>query len=234
MATLNNKIILIVDDDIKIVQLLKQYFENEGAKTITAYDGKTALKLIVINKPDLIILDIMLPDIDGLEICKQVQYKIPILMLSARSEEVDKLIGLEIGADDYITKPFSPREVIARVKAILRRVKGDKLSDDKFKIAVIRRGSLLIDIESHIVTIDDKVIDLTPTEFKILEMLSKNAGRVFSRSKIVEQIQGYEFEGYERTIDVHVKNLRRKLSEYSQDKNLIVTVHGLGYKFMES
>ncbi|MBF0398461.1 MAG: response regulator transcription factor, partial [Desulfobacterales bacterium] len=116
----------------------------------------------------------------------------------------------------------------------LRRVKGDKLSDDKFKIAVIRRGSLLIDIESHIVTIDDKVIDLTPTEFKILEMLSKNAGRVFSRSKIVEQIQGYEFEGYERTIDVHVKNLRRKLSEYSQDKNLIVTVHGLGYKFMES
>lgn len=217
--------IAIVDDDKKIVSLLKTYFEKENFLVYEAYDGASGLKIIEEKYPDIAILDLMLPYMDGYELCRRLRRtsEIPVLMLTAKDEEADKLIGLELGADDYVSKPFSPKEVVARVKAILRRTKKETNPPGR----VLQVGKLIIDSERHTVTIDDLALPLTPTEFKLLELLAAKPGRVFSRLQIIEHIQEYSFEGYERTVDAHVKNLRRKLG----DANVIHTVYGIGYKF---
>lgn len=220
--------VLIVDDDVKLVKLLQTYFEKEGYITYSANDGLDALQVVRERKPDIIVLDLMLPGLDGLNVCRRIRKDndIPIIMLTARDEESDRLVGLEIGADDYVTKPFSPKEVVARVKAILRRVNKEVVSCEP-----IKAGTLIIDLERHQVTNGGQIVDVTPTEFKIMELLVANTGRVYSRLQIVEQIQGYSFEGYERTIDAHIKNLRRKIEINSKEPQYIQTVYGIGYKF---
>ncbi len=219
--------VLIVDDDKKIVNLLEAYFQLENFITSASYDGQEALLWIREKHPDIVILDLMLPQISGLEICRQIRMEsnVPIIMLTARDEEADKLIGLEIGADDYVTKPFSPREVVTRAKVILRRSKNVSNADE-----LIRVGNISIDIAKHIVSKGKFAIELTPTEFKILELLAANPNQVFTRLQIVEQVQGYAFDGYERTIDAHIKNLRRKLKDSQQESTYIQTVYGIGYK----
>lgn len=221
--------VLIVDDDKKIADLLKAYFYKDGFITFLAHDGYKALAIIREQKPDIVVLDLMLPGLDGWEVCRRARKEsdIPILMLTAHDEEVDRLTGLEIGADDYVAKPFSAREVVARVKAILRRT--HKTAD---KSEAIKIGKLLINQEEHTVSKGGVILDMTPTEFKMLEMMATNPHRVFSRLQIVEQAQGYEFEGYERTVDAHIKNLRRKLEDNPKEPKYIITVYGIGYKFV--
>jgi Response regulators consisting of a CheY-like receiver domain and a winged-helix DNA-binding domain len=220
--------VLLVDDDVKLVQLLQTYFNKEDFITYTANDGLDALQMVRERKPDIIVLDLMLPGLDGWEVCRKIRKDsdIPIIMLTARDEESDRLVGLEIGADDYVTKPFSPREVVARVKAILRRANKEVVRKEP-----INAGGLTIDLERHQVLNGEKIVELTPTEFKLLEVLAANSGKVFSRLQIVEQTQGYTFEGYERTIDAHIKNLRRKLEPNPKEPRYIQTVYGVGYKF---
>ena len=224
---MSQKSVLIVDDDVKLVELLELYFQKDGFTVYTANDGLTALKVARDKNPDILVLDLMLPGMDGWDICRTLRRdsEVPILMLTARDEESDRLIGLEIGADDYVTKPFSPKEVVARVKAILRRTKGAAI-----KPAQVHIGDVVMNLEQYQVTKGGHPIELTPTEFKILELLATNPGRVFSRLQIVEQTQGYSFEGYERTIDAHVKNLRRKIENNSKEPEFIQTVYGVGYK----
>jgi two-component system alkaline phosphatase synthesis response regulator PhoP len=220
--------VLIVDDDVKLVHLLQTYFVKEGYITYSANDGLDALQMVWERKPDIIVLDLMLPGLDGLNVCRRIRREndIPIIMLTARDEESDRLVGLEIGADDYVTKPFSPKEVVARAKAILRRSNKEVVRSE-----AIKAGTLIIDLERHQITNDGRIVDVTPTEFKIVELLAGNAGKVYSRLQIVEQIQGYSFEGYERTIDAHIKNLRRKIEINSREPQFIQTVYGIGYKF---
>lgn len=220
--------VLIVDDDVKLVTLLQTYFEKEGCITYSANDGLDALQVVREKKPDIMVLDLMLPGLDGLDVCRRIRKDndIPIIMLTARDEESDRLVGLEIGADDYVTKPFSPKEVVARAKAILRRANKDVVRSEP-----IKAGTLMIDLGRHQVTSSGQIVDVTPTEFKIIELLAGNAGKVYSRLQIVEQIQGYSFEGYERTIDAHIKNLRRKIEINSKEPQYIQTVYGIGYKF---
>jgi DNA-binding response OmpR family regulator len=207
---------------------LQAYLEKEGYQVLTAYDGSEAMKTIDHEKLDFIILDLNLPGVDGLDICREVRRdsNIPIMILTARVEEVDRLLGLELGSDDYVVKPFSPREVVARVRTILRRVDPEKVKRD-----IIRVGNLTIDLQEHTVRLGEKWIELTPTEFEILATLARNPKRVFSRLQIMEQAQGDAFEGYERTIDAHIKNLRIKLEPNPKQPAYILTVFGLGYKF---
>lgn len=220
--------VLIVDDDIKLTKLLKTYFEKDGFAVLLAHEGTNVTSIVKERKPDIVVLDLMLPGVDGLEICRRVRRDndVPILMLTARDEETDRLIGLEMGADDYVTKPFSPKEVVARVKAILRRTQKNVVQTEP-----IYAGELAIDLERHLVKKQGIIIDVTPTEFKILELLSTNVNRVFSRLQIVERVQGYAFEGYERTIDAHMKNLRRKIEDNPREPRYIQTVYGVGYRF---
>jgi len=220
--------VLIVDDDEKLVQLLKTYFDKEGFITYTANDGLVALQEVRQRKPDIMILDLMLPGMDGWDVCRKIRRDndLPIIMLTARDEESDRLVGLEIGADDYVSKPFSPKEVVARAKVILRRTYREVVQQK-----LIKAGGLTIDLERHQVLDGNQLVDLTPTEFKLLEVLASNTGKVFSRLQIVEQTQGYTFEGYERTIDAHIKNLRRKLENNPKEPKYILTVYGVGYKF---
>lgn len=220
--------VLIVDDDVKLVTLLQTYFEKDGFITYCVMNGLDALATVREKKPDIIVLDVMLPGLDGWEVCKKIRRDsdVPIIMLTARDEESDRLVGLEIGADDYVTKPFSPKEVVARVKAILRRTHKEMGRYTSLKI-----GNLVIDLERHQVFQEELLIDLTPTEFKLLELLASNAEKVFSRLQIIEQIQGYTFEGYERTVDAHIKNLRRKIEVIPKAPQYIQTVYGVGYKF---
>jgi two-component system alkaline phosphatase synthesis response regulator PhoP len=221
------KKILVIDDEAKIVAVLKAYLEQSGYKVVTAADGKGALAIFQREKPDFMILDLTLPGLDGLEVCRSVrrQSNIPILMLTARVEEADKLIGLELGADDYVVKPFSPREVVARVRTIFRRASGEASQTE-----IIRVGDLEIDLAQHTVMVADHLVELTPTEFDILVVLARQPKRVFTRLQIMEQAQGNAFEGYERTIDAHIKNIRLKLEPNSKDPTFIHTVFGVGYK----
>ena len=223
--------VLLVDDDEKLVQLLKLYFEKEGFITYAAYDGLQALRLVREKTPSIVVLDIMLPEIDGWEVCKKIrrENEVPIIMLTARDEESDRLIGLEIGADDYVTKPFSPKEVVARAKVILRRMYREIVQKPPLKI-----GNICIDFERYQVSKAGENIELTATEFKILEFFAAHPGRVFTRLQIVEQTQGDSFDGYDRTIDVHIKNLRRKLEDNPKEPRYILTVYGVGYKFTEA
>ncbi|WP_425059892.1 Alkaline phosphatase synthesis transcriptional regulatory protein PhoP [Sporomusa carbonis] len=219
--------VLLVDDDAKLVKLLKIYFEKDGFIAYTAADGIDALMAVREHKPDIMVLDLMMPGLDGWEVCRRLRKDndIPIIMLTARDEESDRLVGLELGADDYVTKPFSSKEVVARAKVILRRTNRSVLRKEAIKI-----GGLTIDMDSYQVSRDGEAVDLTPTEFKIVELLATNPGKVYSRLQIAEQVHGYTFEGYERTIDAHIKNLRRKLEANPKEPVYIQTVYGLGYK----
>lgn len=222
--------ILVVDDEKKIIELVRLYLEKDGFSVVVAGDGEKALELAAREKPDLIILDLNLPIIDGLDVCRAIRRysDVPIVMLTARDEDVDKLIGLEIGADDYVTKPFSPRELVARVKAVLRRAQGGQVKPD-----TIAAGKLRITPARHEARLGDKSIELTPTEFKLLEALAENPGRVYTRLQLLDRVQGYAYEGYERTIDAHVKNLRQKIEADPQKPRYILTVYGVGYKFQD-
>ncbi|MEG6585262.1 response regulator transcription factor [Dendrosporobacter sp. 1207_IL3150] len=226
---MNQYSVLIVEDDEKLAVLIETYFKSDGFITSVTHDGNSALKLAKELRPDIIVLDLMLPGLDGLEVCLRIRKDsdVPVIMLTARDDEMDRLAGLQIGADDYVTKPFSPREVVARARAILRRTYKQTSAKQIFKVA-----DLLIDISRHEVRKGGDIIDLTPTEFKILELFANNSGRVLNRLQIVEKIQDYAFEGYERTIDAHVKNLRRKIEDNPKEPRLIQTVYGVGYKFM--
>jgi len=219
--------VLVVDDDRKLVELVKLYLEKDGYRVLAAYDGQEALKLARNKRPDLIILDLMLPQVDGLDVCNilRQESKIPIIMLTAKTTEQDKIIGLDLGADDYVTKPFSPRELLARVRAVLRRVEGEKGPQE------LVFGELKIDFSRHEVLVNDKIANLTPTEFKLLEVLAKEPKRVFTRLQLIHAALGYGFEGFERTIDAHIKNLRKKIEPNPQVPSYIKTVYGVGYKF---
>jgi DNA-binding response OmpR family regulator len=222
-----SKKILVVDDETQIVKVLKAYLEQSGFQVVAAADGKAALSAFQREKPDFMILDLNLPGMDGLDVCREVrrQSNIPILMLTARVEEADKLVGLELGADDYVVKPFSPREVVARVRTIYRRATGEP-----FQPQVIRVGDLQIDLDQHTVMASGRQVELTPTEFDILAVLAQQPKRVFTRMQIMEQAQGNAFDGYERTIDAHIKNIRTKLELNPKKPAYIHTVFGVGYK----
>ena len=226
--------ILIVDDEKKIVSLVRTYFEREGYQVAEAYDGQFALEAFKREAPNLIILDVMLPGLDGLEVCREIRRSsdVPIIMLTARDDDTDKLVGLELGADDYITKPFSPRELVARVRAVLRRSRPS--SSPAPSPSRLTLGDLILDEERFEATCHEQSLALTPAEFHILAVLARSPGRVFSRTQLLDSALGETYEGYERTIDVHIKNLRHKLSAVSgQDDCTIVTVHGVGYKLQE-
>jgi two-component system alkaline phosphatase synthesis response regulator PhoP len=229
MLTMNeiSKKILVVDDEPQIVQIVKAYLEKAGFRVVTAADGRQAVSIFAREKPDLMILDLNMPGMDGLDVCRAIRREsdIPVLMLTARVEETDRLIGLELGADDYVIKPFSPREVVARVRAILRRAGAAAPQPE-----VILIGDLRIDLGQHTVERLGISIDLTPTEFDILVVLARQPKRVFTRLQIMEQAQGSAFEGYERTIDAHIKNLRVKLEPNPKKPTYIQTVFGVGYK----
>ncbi len=227
MSQLQNTTILIVEDEKKIVDVIRAYLEKENCRVVAAHDGLEAIKILEESLPDLIILDIMLPGLDGIEILKKTRERsnVPVILLTAKSGEVDKIVGLELGADDYLTKPFSPRELIARIKAVLRRKRGEMPSEEE-----IRAGPLVINLDRHEVLLKGKELSLTATEFGILKALAKSPGRVFTRLQLVDIVQGYSFEGYERTIDAHIKNLRRKIEKTPSTPKIIQTVYGVGYK----
>jgi len=226
---MNMQKILIIEDEPELVKVLRSYLESSGYEVITAFRGDTGLQTWENTRPDLVLLDLNLPGMNGLDVAKAIQKKAdtPIIMVTARVEETDRLIGLEIGADDYITKPYSPREVVARVRAVLRRAGKAQTPQE-----IISISNLVIDLNGHSVTRDDEEIDLTPTEFKILTALAEAPGRVFSRMQILESVQdGPVYEGYERTIDAHIKNLRSKVEVDPKTPKYIETVFGVGYKF---
>lgn len=218
----------MVDDEKKIVELLTLYLQRDGYRIFSALDGRTALDVARRDRPDLVILDLNLPDLDGLEVFKQIRQgsNLPVIMLTARSEDVDRVLGLEMGADDYVTKPFSPREVMARVKAVLRRARGEPTQP-----AELVFGDLSIDLERHEVRQSGKLLELTPAEFRILQVMAQEPGRVFTRLQLLDKAWGDAYEGYDRTIDTHIKNLRRKIENDPQDPSYILTVYGIGYKF---
>ena len=224
--------VLVVDDEEHIVELLKFNLVNSGYKVITAYNGIEALEIANEELPDLVLLDLMIPGMDGLDVCKQIKRNketssISIIMLTARSEELDKIIGLELGADDYITKPFSVRELLARVKAVLRRVNSLEESERK----VYEFGRLKVDFVRHEVSIEDKKIDMTLKEFELLEILIKNKGNILKREVLVDKVWGYEYIGETRTVDVHIRYIRKKIEEDDKNPKYIETIRGVGYRF---
>ena len=220
--------ILIIEDEIELARVLSSYLEQANYQVISAEQGDVGLSVWSQKKPDLVILDLNLPGMDGLDIAREIRRKAdtPIIMVTARIEETDRLIGLELGADDYITKPFSPREVVARVRAVMRRAGSTPESRE-----VLRLGSLEIDLSGHEVTSKDERIELTPTEFTLLEVMASQPGRVFTRLQLLEASQGAAYEGYERTIDAHIKNLRAKIEPDPKEPTYIETVFGIGYRF---
>ena len=222
------KKVLVVDDDVKTVELVRLYLDRDGYQVLTAYDGIEALRLARESRPDLIVLDLMLPDIDGLEVCRTLRHEsdVPIIMLTARTTDQDKLTGLDLGADDYVTKPFSPKELAARVRAVLRRLPGERGPEE------IKSGELSMDFTKHEAWLAGRPLNLTSIEFKLLGILAKEPGRVFSRASLIEEALGYDFEGFDRTIDVHILNLRRKLEADPSHPRYIKTVYGVGYKFV--
>jgi two-component system OmpR family response regulator len=222
------KKILVVDDERKIVDIVKAYLEKEGFRVAVAYDGKAALDMAKSQAPDLIVLDLMLPEISGWDVCRtlRAESNVPIIMLTARDEDTDKIVGLELGADDYVTKPFNPKELVSRVKAVLRRAEGAAV-----KKKIIEFADLSIDLERHEVRRGDRLVELTPTEFELLRVLAESPGRVYSRMQLLDKVQGDAYEGYERTIDSHIKNLRRKVEADPDQPRYVLTVRGIGYKF---
>lgn len=224
--------ILVVDDEPQLVTVLRGYLEQAGFRVATAGTGPDALAAFKHERPSLVLLDLSLPGLDGLDVARQMrrQSNVPLIMVTARVDEADRLIGLELGADDYISKPFSPREVVARVRAVLRRA---EVTTALAAPDVIRAADLEIDLTRHAVTREGAPLELTPTEFGLLAALAREPGRAFSRLQLLEAVQGHTFEGYERTVDAHVKNLRAKLEPDPRSPRYIVTVFGVGYRFQE-
>ncbi len=224
-----NETILVVDDEPKILQLAKDYLVDNGFKVLTSGDGVQALALARQEKPDLIVLDLMLPGKDGLDVCRAIRREsdVPIIMLTARAEEADQLIGLELGADDYITKPFSPRALVARVRALLRRARGDLLQGE-----TLRSGSLELDLKRMQVKLKGEIIHLTRSEYNLLETLVKHQGQPLSREQLLEHLHGVAFGGVDRSVDSHIKNLRKKIEPDPTAPIYIQTVYGYGYKFL--
>lgn len=228
---MNNGKVLVVDDEEHIVELIEFNLENNGYNVITAYDGVEAIEKTKGELPNLIILDLMLPKIDGIEVVSRLKREkntenIPIIMLTAKSEETDKILGLELGADDYITKPFSVRELMARIKAVLRR-SGDRMKNEGKTIII---GTIKIDVEKHEVTKDGKKLDLTLKEFELLKILAENRGNVLSRDFLLDEIWGYDYYGESRTVDVHIRHLRKKVEDNDKEPKYIETIRGVGYK----
>ncbi|MCP4111125.1 MAG: response regulator [Desulfobacteraceae bacterium] len=219
--------ILIVEDEKKIAQLLRDYLEKAGYTVSSLERGDQVIASVRQKQPDLILLDIMLPGADGMEVCREIRKfsSVPVIMITAKVEEIDRLLGLELGADDYICKPFSPREVVARVKAVLRRIGSEP--DENQLVA----GPVTLDENTRRVTVGNEELKLTRSEFGLLKVMMDRPNRVFSRNELLNRVQGYDFEGYDRTIDTHVKNLRKKLSEMIPEQEIITTVYGIGYKF---
>ncbi len=223
-----SKKILVVDDKIEIRQLLKSYLNQEGFDVVAASDGKEALFVARQAKPDLIVLDLMMPEMSGYEFIRSYtrEADAPIIVLTARLEESDKVTGLELGADDFVTKPFSPRELTARIRAVLRRVEKQAKPSQ-----ILRAGDITLDRDGHLIMINDDLIDLTPSEFDLLAVMMAAPGRAFTRLELLERLQGAAFEGYERTIDVHVRNLRSKIEVDPSEPRYVETVYGTGYRF---
>ena len=222
--------ILVVDDEPHIVELVKYNLLQEGYNVFTAYDGVEAVTRVRQERPDLIILDIMLPYVDGLEVCRQIRREssIPIIMLTAKDGELERVVGLELGADDYVTKPFSPRELVARVRAILRRTTRDAATPTA---GPLRSGELVLDPTTHEVTLHGRLIELTAREFELLKLLMSHPNRVFTRDFLLEHIWGYDYYGSTRTVDMHISRLREKIEDDPAAPTFIVTVRGVGYKF---
>ncbi|MFN2290694.1 MAG: response regulator transcription factor [Anaerolineae bacterium] len=224
--------ILVVDDDPELVRLLGAYLEQSGFQVLAAYDGETALHILRRERPDLMLLDLMLPDRDGWDVTRIVRAdpdigSVPIIMLTARVEDYDRILGLEMGSDDYVVKPYNPREVVARVRAVLRRVLGEPV-----QAHTIRVGQLVMDLDAHQALVGEAMLSLTPTEFALLQALAEHAGHAMTRLELIEKGLGYSYEGLERTVDTHIKNLRRKLEEAGEAGSLIETVFGIGYRLV--
>ncbi|HKZ83360.1 MAG TPA: response regulator transcription factor [Anaerolineae bacterium] len=224
------KTILVVDDEPKIVRLARDYLEHAGFSVLSAHDGKAALAVARFDKPDLIVLDLGLPEMDGLDVTRALRKNsnVPIIMLTARAEEADKLIGLELGADDYITKPFSPKELVARVRAVFRRIDAAGAGRE-----TIRAADLTLDVPRLRATVGDRDVELTPTEFELLATLARQPGRIFTRGQLLDAVHGVAFESYERAIDAHIKNIRRKIEPNPRQPRYILTVYSVGYKFAD-
>jgi two-component system, OmpR family, response regulator len=225
------KKILVVDDEKRIVEIVKAYLERDGYKVIAAYDGKEALELAQKEKPELVVLDLMLPEINGWDVCRKLRKEsdIPVIMLTARDDTTDKIVGLELGADDYVTKPFDPKELVSRVRAVLRRYESRPILSHE-----IRVGKLIIDLDRRTVQQGGNIIELTAMEFDLLRALAESPGRVYTRMQLLDKVQGEAYEGYERTIDSHIKNLRKKIEPDPNHPKCIITVHGTGYKLEEN
>ena len=223
-----NRTILVVDDDKKIVQLVSLYLRKEGYRVLPAFDGQEALEIARSQQPDLIVLDLFLPELDGTDVCRllRADSRVPIIMLTARATDEDKLLGLDLGADDYLTKPFNPRELVARVRAVLRRT----LPDDDTN-GELHFGDLAISLVRREVAAHGQPVSLTPTEFRLLETLVREPGRAFSRSELLDRAFGFDYDGIERTVDVHIMNLRRKIELQPGTPRYIMTVPGFGYRF---
>ncbi len=230
MITCNGPI-LIVEDDINTSHLVETYLQREGFSTITSYDGKKALELARNNQPGFVILDVMLPGVDGWEICRQLrkESEVPILMLTAREEEIDRVMGLSLGADDYVVKPFSPRELVERVKAILRRTHSRPASEKQ----ILSHGNLTLDPEKHKVSLAGKIVSLTTSEYKLLDALMSSPGKVFSREELLSRFYDHGEAVIDRVIDVHIGKLRQKIESNPAKPQLILTVRGFGYRFAE-
>jgi DNA-binding response OmpR family regulator len=224
------KTVLVVDDETRIVDLARDYLEHAGFAVLTAVDGPSALRAARTRKPDVLVLDLGLPGMDGLDVARELRREssVPIVMLTARDDELDRVLGLEIGADDYVTKPFSPRELVARIRAILRRVDRQPEAGDRIDVAGVS-----IDVSRMRVEADGRVVELTPTEFQLLVTLARQPGRIFTRAQLLDAIHGLAFESYERAIDAHVKNLRHKLEPDPGRPRYVLTVYGVGYRFAE-
>ncbi|MFN8453638.1 MAG: response regulator transcription factor [Anaerolineae bacterium] len=228
-----SKKILVIEDERKIARWVRTYFEQDGFTVLLADDGPTGLNLAQMEQPDLIVLDLNLPGLDGLELCQRLRRQsnravatVPIIMLTARVEEADRLAGLDLGADDYVTKPFSPKELVARAKAIFRRM--ERLTDPE---RVLKDGDLIVDVSAHTATLAGQPLDLTPNELAILAALLEHRGQALSRSQLIELALGHDYEGLERTIDVHVRHLRHKIETDPANPQRIVTVFGVGYRY---
>ncbi len=222
--------ILVVDDEAKIAQLARDYLERAGFAVLVAGDGKSALAAVRAEKPDLVVLDLGLPEMDGLDVTRALRKEsnVPIIMLTARGEETDKLVGLELGADDYIVKPFSPKELVARVRVVLRR-----LTSASTGAEIIRAADLVLDVPRMRARVGDREVDLTPTEFQLLAALAREPGRILTRGQLLDAVRGVAFESYERAIDAHIKNIRRKIEPKPHEPRYVLSVYGVGYKLAD-
>ena len=225
------KTVLIVEDELKITRLVRDYLEQAGFAVLEAADGQAALSVARAERPDMIVLDLTLPGMDGLDVTRLLRQTsaVPIIMLTARIEETDRIVGLELGADDYITKPFSPKELVARIRAVLRRADATLGGGE-----MVRAGPVEIDIPKRRVTVDGEDTELTATEFDVLLTLARQPGRIYTRAQLLDQVHGVSFESYERSIDAHVKNIRRKIETDPRRPELVLTVYGVGYKFADA